>query len=88
MNAQGRASFQGFTRMLERCAQNIDTDQIIPAEYLTLVPSKVRRTAYRPEATACLLCQLQVGLLWESSQARVRWRVRSRRSTRSLGAMP
>lgn len=22
--------------------QNIDTDQIIPAEYLTLVPSKVR----------------------------------------------
>lgn len=25
--------------------QNIDTDQIIPAEYLTLVPSKVGRRA-------------------------------------------
>lgn len=25
--------------------QNIDTDQIIPAEYLTLVPSKVRKSA-------------------------------------------
>ena len=25
----------------ERLMQNIDTDQIIPAEYLTLVPSKV-----------------------------------------------
>jgi hypothetical protein len=27
------------------CMQNIDTDQIIPAEYLTLVPSVVRRLA-------------------------------------------
>ncbi len=29
------------TDMLLLCLQNIDTDQIIPAEYLTLVPSKV-----------------------------------------------
>ena len=27
--------------------QNIDTDQIIPAEYLTLVPSKVRSPAHK-----------------------------------------
>lgn len=27
---------------LASVVQNIDTDQIIPAEYLTLVPSKVR----------------------------------------------
>ena len=26
--------------------QNIDTDQIIPAEYLTLVPSKVRQQPF------------------------------------------
>lgn len=30
--------------------QNIDTDQIIPAEYLTLVPSKVRTS---PKMTFC-----------------------------------
>lgn len=30
--------------------QNIDTDQIIPAEYLTLVPSKVRRHKKRQPA--------------------------------------
>lgn len=29
--------------------QNIDTDQIIPAEYLTLVPSKVSRHPYQPQ---------------------------------------
>lgn len=29
------------TNMVLFCLQNIDTDQIIPAEYLTLVPSKV-----------------------------------------------
>ena len=29
--------------------QNIDTDQIIPAEYLTLVPSKVRLPHTKPE---------------------------------------
>ncbi len=34
-------------------AQNIDTDQIIPAEYLTLVPSKVRLSAAANPVTTC-----------------------------------
>ncbi len=43
---------------VSHCAQNIDTDQIIPAEYLTLVPSKVWGAARcsREAAAAAALC--------------------------------
>jgi hypothetical protein len=36
--------------------QNIDTDQIIPAEYLTLVPSKVRPIACISSSSFCCGC--------------------------------
>ena len=37
--------------------QNIDTDQIIPAEYLTLVPSVVRSWSWRCLlAVMCCVC--------------------------------
>lgn len=61
---------------------NIDTDQIIPAEYLTLVPSKVRMITHMHAESAvvvvflfsslcvlcvlCVLCECVVGCVWMS----------------------
>ena len=57
------------------CAQNIDTDQIIPAEHLTLVPSDVRLSK---QLCAPLLCHLHLAL--KPGQC-------SQRSTRSWAAL-
>jgi hypothetical protein len=43
--------------------QNIDTDQIIPAEYLTLVPSKVRPIACISSSSLHFRCDLTVSCL-------------------------
>jgi hypothetical protein len=49
--------------------QNIDTDQIIPAEYLTLVPSKVRDGSLRSQRiVACIAPELVVHIHYHGIQ--------------------
>lgn len=48
--------FDNLSRHCVSGMQNVDTDQIIPAEYLTLVPSKVSVSSIRLIMFTHLLC--------------------------------